>query len=457
MLNRIDEATRPIDPAVASALERRWQELPSRVRTAAQLIGRRGAGCEGTHGVFPQCNLGCRPCYHSADANLVRVDGPHTVANVDAQMAFAESLRGPGQYAQLIGGEVSLLDPDDHAAALLSMRSHGRIPMSFSHGDFDYEYLERLALDETGRPRFDHLAFAIHIDSSMRGRRAVPRPNSEAELDGERARVAAMFERLRRTHGVGSYLAHNMTVTADNLDEIPSVIANSRGLGYRMFSFQPAAHVGDDRKWGPTERGFTDDDIWGRVEAGAGSTLPFRAIQFGDLRCNRVSWGAYVGRRYVPLLDETDLRDLRARDHFFVAFPGALGDGPVLVRLAKIVRSVARHPIVVPALAGWARRFAGRGGGLRGEWRSAHPTTFVMHRFMDAVDVAAAWDHMQAGTNPDEPRVAETMERLQACAYTMAHPELGQMVPACVQHGVLDPIENSQLVTLLPRRNRSGA
>ena len=33
-------------------------------------------------------------------------------------MELLRAARGPGQHAQLIGGEVTLLGPDDHAAAL---------------------------------------------------------------------------------------------------------------------------------------------------------------------------------------------------------------------------------------------------------------------------------------------------------------------------------------------------
>ena len=76
LLARLDEATRLVPPDAAGALARRWAELPESVRTPAQLLGRRTTGCEGTHGVFPRCNFGCRPCYHSSDANRVRVDGP---------------------------------------------------------------------------------------------------------------------------------------------------------------------------------------------------------------------------------------------------------------------------------------------------------------------------------------------------------------------------------------------
>lgn len=40
----------------------------------------------------------------------------------------------------------------------------------------------------------------------------------------------------------------------------------------------------------------------------------------------------------------------------------------------------------------------------------------------------------------------------------MAHPEDGTLVPACVQHCVLDPAENRELRALLPLpRLRAGA
>lgn len=453
---RVDERTRLVSAEAAAALARRWDELPEGVRTPAQLLGRRSTGCEATHGVFPQCNLGCRPCYHSADANRVRVDGAHTVTNVDAQMAHARAERGPAAYAQLIGGEVSLLEPDDHAEALAAMERHGRIPMSFTHGDFDFDHLAAIALDSAGRPRFSRLSFAVHIDSTMRGRRAVPRPTSEVDLDGERARVAAMFDRLERDHGIECYVAHNMTVTPANLAEVAGVIERNRRLGYRMFSFQPAAYVGHEGRWEPGYRGFDDDDVWARIEAGAGARLPYRGLQFGDLRCNRVSWGAFVGESYVPVLDDGDPRDLAARDVFFAAFPGPLGYGSWLGRSARIVRAVAAHPAVVPAVAGWGARFVARAGGWRAPWRSVRPVTFVMHRFIDAADTAAAWAHLSAGREPPE-ELAAVSERLQACAYSMAHPDTGQMVPGCVQHGVLDPAENAQLVELLPRGRSPGS
>jgi len=152
-LRELERATRSVAPQTEAVMRRRWAELPEHVRTPAQTLGRNAVGCEGTHGVFPQCNLACTPCYHSRDANRVRVDGAHTLEQVRKQMGLLRARRGPRAHAQLIGGEVSLLAPDDHAAALALMRAHGREPMSFTHGDFDYDYLRAVAVGPDGRRR----------------------------------------------------------------------------------------------------------------------------------------------------------------------------------------------------------------------------------------------------------------------------------------------------------------
>ena len=77
-----------------------------------------------------------------------------------------------------------------------------------------------------------------------------------------------------------------------------------------------------------------------------------------------------------------------------------------------------------------------------------------MHQFIDAADTATAWQHMKEGTRATEPRIVEAQERLEACAYSMGHPDTDELVPACVQHGILDVEENRQLVQLLPLPRR---
>ncbi|MGH3439586.1 MAG: hypothetical protein ACRDRN_24410, partial [Sciscionella sp.] len=340
-----DAVTHPVDRKTAAVLARRWAELPEGVRTPAQALGRHSVGCEGTHGVFPKCDFTCHPCYHSADANKVRIDGTHTVAEVERQMAYLREVRGPRAHAQLIGGEVSLLDPDDHAAALRVMRAYGREPMSMTHGDFDYEYLRRMVLGSDGRPRLRRVSFAAHIDSLMRGRRDAPRPRTEAELNRFRREFCERFARLRREHGVRSYLAHNMTVTPGNVEQIAGVIGDCKRMGFSMFSFQPAAYVGDERRWDENYRAISGDEVWAQMEKGAGARLPWQAVQMGDERCNRTAFGILLGERWVPLLDDTESADIAGRDTFYRYLGGMtfLRTSPVLVAL-RVLRVALAHP-----------------------------------------------------------------------------------------------------------------
>ena len=444
-------STRPVHPDTKAALARRWAALPAGARTKSQTLGQHAVGCEGTHGVFPKCNLACTPCYHSRDANRVAVSGEHTRSQVREQMALLHSVRGPRAHAQLIGGEVTLLPPEDHAATLAIMREYGREPMSMTHGDFDYDYLLALALDDQRKPRLPRLSFAGHFDMLMFGRRGIERPADEASLNPHRERFAAMFARLKREHGVRYFLAHNMTVTPRNLDQIADVVSHCHRYGFGMFSFQPAAFVGDDRRWHDGYRQISADAVWAQIERGAGTRLPFNVFQNGDVRCNRTAYGFYAGDRWYPFLDDRRAVDLNVRDVFFRYLGGVNFSGtPIPQLVVKVARVVARHPSVASTFAGWAVRTARTVGWrrlLRGKIR---PVSFVMHSFMDAADVAPAWEAMQRGESLTDPRLKVTQERLQACSYAMAHPETGELVPACVQHGVLDPSENVALRALLP-------
>ena len=456
VLRRWERRTRPVSEETKATLARRWAELPESVRTPAQTLGRHAVGCEGTHGVFPKCNLACTPCYHSRGANKVAVDGAHTVTQVSRQMALLRRLRGPRAHAQLIGGEVSLLPPDDHARALQVMREHGREPMSMTHGDFDYDYLEALVLDDRGRRRLERVSFAAHFDMLMFGRRGIERPVDEASLNPYRREFVDMFHRLRREHGVRWFLAHNMTVTPRNLSQISDVIGECRGLGFGLFSFQPAAFVGDDRRWQEAYGDSTGDDVWAQIERGAGARLPYRAVQHGDVRCNRTAYGFYLGDRWHPVLDDAVPADLRVRDLFFRHLGGVQFAGtPLWVLVAKLLRVAVRHPSIVVAFGGWLGRTVRRVGVLALFTHRPRPVTFVMHSFMDAADVAPAWEALSRGEVSADPKVAVTQERLRACSYVMAHPENGTLVPACAQHSVLDPVELVELRRLLPLEVRS--
>ncbi len=155
------------------------------------------------------------------------------------------------------------------------------------------------------------------------------------------------------------------------------------------------------------------DRVWEQIERGAGTRLPFRALQHGDERCNRTTYGFHLEDRYHAILDDLDLTDLRVRDAFLEHLGGV-----------SLLGHVLRH-------------------GVR-------PVTFVMHAFLDAAVVSPAWEALQRGDDCTESGLVEAQQRLRACSYAMAQPETGQLVPACVQHAVLDPAENERLRRLLP-------
>jgi hypothetical protein len=78
--------------------------------------------------------------------------------------------------------------------------------------------------------------------------------------------------------------------------------------------------------------------------------------------------------------------------------------------------------------------------------------SFVVHAFMDANVVRPAWEAIERGEVATDPDVRAAQERLSSCSYAMAHPDEDRLVPACVQHAIVDPRENAKLVKLLPLR-----
>ena len=198
-------------------------------------------------------------------------------------------------------------------------------------------------------------------------------------------------------------------------------------------------------------RPYMSESKWAEIERGVGTTLDYRLFEHGDVRCNRVAYGFWAGDRWYPLLDGADPRDLAVRDAFLRYFgPVNFTGTPIPLLAARVALIMARHLRITLLAAGWAARTMWRVGLGRLLAHGVRPVTYVMHQFMDAAEVKPAWELMQRGQTSDDPRIRATQERLASCHYAMAHPEDGTLVPACVQHGVLDPAENRQLRVLLP-------
>jgi hypothetical protein len=241
-----------------------------------------------------------------------------------------------------------------------------------------------------------------------------------------------------------------MTVTPRNLDQVAEVVQECLTMGFGMLSFQPAAYVGNSKRWREDFHEVSIDAVWAEIERGAGTRIPWRALQMGDERCNRYACGILAGGEWTPLLEDSDPDDLRVRDAFLEVVGGMDFERAPAVLAIALARLVARHPRIVPLAAGWAMRVARRVGARRLLTGRPRAMSFVVHAFMDAQVVRPAWEALQRGELADDPDVRAAQERLQACSYAMAHPEDDRLVPACVQHSVLDPQENLALRRLLP-------
>lgn len=363
-----------------------------------------------------------------------------------------------------------MLEPEDHALALETMRYFGRLPMSFTHGDFEYLYLRNVAVKD-GRRRFERLDFAVHFDVGMRGRKGAEGVETEVGLGDFRREFVDKFRRLKREHGVKYYLAHNMTVQQSNLGMLAEAVTDMRGMGFRMLSFQPAAMQGNERRWVKNLREVKDDDgemIWREIESGMKCRLPYELFQMGDVRCNRMCVLGAVGMErsvkekdsgslhLFPLFDDRCKDDVHLRDLIMKYFGNIVLPPHLLV--VKTLRVFLRRPFLFLPAISWLFRLISRAGGIFNIlFKGIQPLTIVMHRFMDAADVNVAWDFMESGVPSDDPavdkRIRETMERLGACSYAMAQPERGRVVPACVQHSVYDEEENVRLSQQLKLRD----
>ena len=380
-----------------------------------QMLGSRTAGCEGTHGVFPRCDLACTPVLpRPARPTRVRIDGDHTAVETSMrQMELLRERRGPGP-------ERSADRRRGHAA-----RPGGARPSTAGDGappaQADVDVATATSTTTTSwrsveAGGFKHLSFAGHFDSLMLGRRGLPRPRDEAELHPFRQALLRCIQRLEREHGVTHYLAHNMTVTPRNVGQVAEVVRAARDMGFRMFSV-PAGrlHRATRALAGGPAGDHAETTSGRRSSAAPAHGCTGARLQIGDQRCNRTAYGGWVGDRYVPMLDEDDPRDRRLLSDFHRRVRRHGLRRTPAPAAARLLRAVARHP-------GCAAGAAWRARGSPPRPRAAHPR-HLRHALVhgrggrDAGLGAHAGRHRGRG-----PGAAEAWERLQACAYAMAHP-----------------------------------
>ena len=173
------------------------------------------------------------------------------------------------------------------------------------------------------------------------------------------------------------------------------------GMRWGMLSFQPAAFVGNPSRWKEDFAAVTMDDVWGEIERGVGTRLPWEHLQMGDPRCNRSAYGVLAGGRWTPLLDDRDRATCASATASSITSAGWTSSDP---RSRSPWRWRAsspagppwspRRPAGPPASSAAPASAACSPGGPRG-------LTFVVHAFMDAAVVRPAWEAMERGEIAD--------------------------------------------------------
>ena len=436
-------------------LRDRWRTLDSSIRRPGQGFGRQATGCGATIGAMPSCDFDCKGCYLGRDANQIpRLPLAQVLEQIDALREFL----GPKGNLQITDGEVTLLPEGELLAMIQHARRVGLIPMLMTHGDTFRRkpgLLPKL-VSEGGLTEV-----SIHVDSLQKGRRGKHgAATTETELMPLRDEMADMILKVRKRTGVRLRAATTLTVTRDNLPEIPEVVrwALSRRDAFGLISFQPLAQVGRTRG---DQVGVTPDELWSAIaealEPHGFDGSRRTPLQLGHPDCTRMEPFAVYQRRGEPAKVAAIVRAGSRPDEALVEgfFERGLGginfrDDPILTRLARGAGLFLRAPgwFLGPAL-GWARsRARDLGTSLRGIILDVITCRVrigsflvVSHHFMD----------------PAELKTEAGQARLDACVFRL--PIGDEMVPMCQVNagGLRDQLyEDSRRLASRPESLRSS-
>ncbi len=420
----------PVPSDTRRALELSRRRVPAHLRTATQMLGRSSTGCGATIGAMPRCDFACTGCYLGKSANKTP---PFSLDRIKTQMRALRATLGDRGNLQLTDGEILLRPVEDVIELLRYARRIGLAPIVMTHGDAlrrQRGLLEHLIKDGG----LDEIS--IHIDTTQRGRMgAYKYARTERDLMPLRDEFADMIRRARRVTGRPLRAASTMTVTAQNLAEIPAVIEwmKQNTDVFRMISFQPVAQVGRTRAG--LGGSVSVDQLWDRITAGLAHEPDARARVasgkwwMGHPACNRIVTGLVSAQvagvhSFHPIRETGNAMDEAVVDWVVSRFGRVTFRGDdVFLRLARLAGLFVRAPRFVLANAGpyalhWLRRFD-RDRPWRFAWSWArrratvYQLTILSHHFMSR----------------EETFTQEGKERLSLCVFHV--PVNERMVPMC--------------------------
>ena len=372
-----------------------------------------------------KCNFACTSCYLTEVAN-------HTEKlpfdRVRQQLDDLRRHLGPGGKAQITSGEVTLLEPDELGRIVAYARQIGLDPMVMTNGQRLLQkpgYLAALV----GRYGLGKISF--HIDTTQKGRPGMPVGLAEHQIDPIRDQFAALVKSVRQETGKALHAAHTVTVTQDNLGDVPSVVQWMLDNldSFRMLSFLPVAEVGRTRDRRLDGTGL--EGVWEQVCQGMGRGLNRDAMHFGHPQCNitvPVVVVSVAGRHEIVEVVRADRAwDTRLFGRGLRLLAGQLDfdDGPSRNALRAGGLLVRRPGLLLESLVYGLYRLGGLAGlGLRclgqlvrGRRVRIRPLLLVVHKFMSS----------------DELDTPLGRERLDACVFKV--PVDGELVSMCQMNG----------------------
>jgi len=397
----------PVNAETRQNLRQKWLALPADLRTSRQLYGRHDEGCGATVGVMPRCDFGCRGCYLGKQANAAK---PRPLDEIKTQIRLLRTYLGQWGNLQLTDGEVTLRPEGELIELLKYARRMELIPMLMTHGDTFRRrpgMLERLVTEGGLRE------ISIHVDTTQRGRlgAAFRRATREQELHPLRSEFADMIRSVRRQTGRPLRAASTVTVTRENLADVPGVVKwfQENSDIFHMVSFLPAAQVG--RTVADLGEVVDRRSLWRSIIQGLSSPSSPEELTdanwwLGHPDCNQILTGLVRSTKSSSSRRSSDFfplspinpHDRRIAEKFFDRFAGLTFRADSRVHaIARSLGMILRAPwftgVELPCYAiGSLRRFSeGRLVKFVLEWFSGRSRidrlTIVTHHFMNAEEI----------------------------------------------------------------------
>ncbi len=329
LISLLANLTDPVSVETREKLRRAKSKIPQKFHTDGQAIGQQYAGCGATIGTMPRCDFACRGCYLNASANGTPAE---SVEGIKKQLTTIRDWLGEGGNVQITDGEATLRPTEELVDIIQYATQIGLVPMLMTHGDSFRRspgLLKHLVL-VAGLSEV-----SIHIDTTQRGRsgKAYKHANSEHALMPLRDEFAEIIRRVRRETGKPLKAATTVTVTDNNIAQIPAIVRwlCQNADAFRLISFQPLAQVGrTDNKLGGVS---SIEYLWSQIAVGLGNELKSsnskndHILSFGHPDCTRFSQGLVVkiGHQppvFKPLFPLDDAKATVFINQFFDRFGG---------------------------------------------------------------------------------------------------------------------------------------